>query len=103
MISFLRVTNEDGKAAYVRADEIGAMIPSKISVKPGPGRPSKDAAAGLKTVDCLTLYLRNGIRLHCRGETLESMRVLMKEALGTMINVHGSEEKPSALAEPEAA
>lgn len=83
MIGFVFVRTEDGKRAWVRADEVGTFYETTIYPKPKPGRPKAD---GLPvTLDVVMLTIRNGQKLAAKDETIESIINKLKQALGQQI------------------
>ena len=84
MISYLKVTTEEGRRAWVRADEIGSFWETKVYPKPGPGRPP---AEGPKAISAIILTLRGANRLIIKDETLETLVSKMRQCLGTQVNL----------------
>jgi hypothetical protein len=80
-IGFLHVVTEEGKRAWVRADEIGTFYETKVYPQPKPGRPPADGRPA--ALEVIALLLRNGQKLHAKHETLETITSKMAQALGT--------------------
>lgn len=80
-IGFFKIITEEGRPAYVRADEVGTCYEGKVSVKPGPGRPPKEGVQ--RMIEVVTLTIRNGRTIHARNETLETIFSKIKQSLGS--------------------
>ena len=85
MISYIGVVTEDGKRAWVRADEVGSFYETRVYPQPKPGRPAADAPKPAP-IDVVALCLRHSKVLHAKRETLETITNKLQQALGQQVH-----------------
>lgn len=86
MIGYFLVVTEEGRRAWIRADEVGTFYETKVYPQPKPGRPAHDAAKPA-AVEVVALCLRHSKIIHAKRETLETITNKLQQALGGQVHL----------------
>ena len=86
MIGYIGVITEEGKRAWIRADEVGTFYETKVHPQPKPGRPAANATKPVP-LDVVALCLRHSKVIHAKRETLETITNKLQQALGGQVHL----------------
>lgn len=78
-VGYFKVVNEDGRAWWVRADEVGGFGEARVHPKRPQGRPPQGSRPP-EPMPVVTLLLDSGLRIHAREQTLETIINMMTQA-----------------------